>query len=86
VGGIEMDEKTMVNDILNGVKSGLTTYQTVISETENMNLRQTIQQIRNSDESFQFELFKIAQAKGYYKPAQKASVTEVNTVKTELQQ
>ena len=29
-----MDEKTMVNDILNGVKSELTTYQTVISETE----------------------------------------------------
>ena len=27
----------MVNDILNGVKSELTTYQTVISETENMN-------------------------------------------------
>ena len=55
-----MDEKTMVNDILSGVKIELTTYQTVISETENMQLRQTIQQIRNSDESFQYELFKIA--------------------------
>ena len=31
-----MDEKTMVNDILNGVKSELTTYQGVISEAENM--------------------------------------------------
>ena len=30
-----MDEKTMVNDILNGVKSELTTYQGVISEAEN---------------------------------------------------
>ena len=81
-----MDEKTMVNDILAGVKSDLTAYQTAITEAENMQLRQTFQQIRNSDESFQFELSKIAQAKGYYKPAQKASVTEVNTVKTELQQ
>ena len=81
-----MDEKTMVNDILAGVKSDLTAYQTAITEAENMQLRQTFQQIRISDESFQFELFKIAQAKGYYKPAQKASVTEVNTVKTELQQ
>ena len=81
-----MDEKTMVNDILAGVKSDLTAYQTAITEAENMQLRQTFQQIRNADESFQFELFKIAQAKGYYKPAQKASVTEVNTVKTELQQ
>lgn len=81
-----MDEKTMVNDILSGVKSDLTAYQTAISETENMNLRQAFQQIRNSDESFQYELFKIAQTKGYYKPAQKATTTEIETVKTELQQ
>ena len=80
-----MDEKTMVNDILNGVKSGLTTYQTVISETENTNLRQAIQTIRNSDESFQFELFKIASSKGYYKPAQTAMINEILTVKNELQ-
>lgn len=81
-----MDEKTMVNDILAGVKSDLTAYQTAITESENMQLRQAFQQIRNSDESFQFELFKVAQAKGYYKPAAKATVTEVNTVKSDLQQ
>ena len=81
-----MDEKTMVNDILSGVKSDLTAYQTAITESENTNLRQAFQQIRNNDESFQYELFKIAQTKGYYKPAQKATTTEVQTVKTELQQ
>ena len=81
-----MDEKTMVNDILSGVKLDLTAYQTAITESENMNLRQAFQQIRNNDESFQYELFKIAQTKGYYKPAQKATTTEVETVKTELQQ
>ena len=81
-----MDEKTMVNDILSGVKSDLTAYQTAITEAENMNLRQAFQQIRNSDESFQYELFKVAQTKGYYKPAQKATNTEIETVKTELQQ
>lgn len=80
-----MDEKTMVNDILAGVKSGLTSYETAITETENMQLRQTLQQMRNNDESFQYELFKIAQTKGYYTPAAKATVTEVNNVKTELQ-
>lgn len=79
-----MDEKTMVNDVLDGVKASLTTYQGVISEAENMQLRQTIQQIRNSDESFQYELFKIAQNKGYYKPVQPATITEIQTVKTEL--
>ena len=81
-----MDEKTMVNDILACVKSDLTAYQTAISETENMQLRQAFQQIRNSDESFQYELYKIAETKGYYKPAAKATVTEINTVKSELQQ
>ena len=81
-----MDEKTMVNDILGNVKSDLTAYQTAISESENMQLRQTFQQIRNNDESFQYELFKTAEAKGYYKPAQPATVTEIQTVKDELSQ
>ena len=80
-----MDEKTMVNDILEGVKAELTTYQGVISETENIQLRQTIQQIRNNDESFQYELYKVAQTKGYYKPAAQASMMEVDKVKNELQ-
>ena len=80
-----MNEKIMVNDILSDVKTGLTAYQTAITETENMLLRQTLQQLRNNDESFQYELFKVAQNKGYYIPAQKATITEINTVKTELQ-
>lgn len=80
-----MEEKTMVNDILDGTKAELTTYQGVISEAENMQLRQTIQQIRNNCESFQYDLFKIAQTKGYYKPAQPATPEEINQVKTELQ-
>ena len=81
-----MDEKTMVNDILASVKSDLTAYQTAISETENMQLRQTFQQIRNNDESFQYELYKVANTKGYYTPAQKATTTEIETVKSQLQQ
>ena len=81
-----MDEKTMVNDILENTKASLTAYQTAISESENCTLRQTFQQIRNNDESFQYELFKVAQNKGYYKPAAKATVTEISAVKTELQQ
>ncbi len=80
-----MNEKVMINDVLSGVKSSLSTYQTAISEAENMELRQTLQQIRNNDETFQYELFKVAQTKGYYKPAAKATVTEINDVKTNLQ-
>ena len=79
-----MEEKYMVNDILESTKSSLTTYQGVISEAENMNLRQTIQTIRNSDENFQYELFKIAQLKGYYTPASQAPQTEIDKVKNEV--
>lgn len=81
-----MDEKTMVNDILNGTKSELTTYQDVITETDNMQLRSTIQQIRNNCESFQYELYRVAQTKGYYKPADQATPQEISQVKTELEQ
>ena len=80
-----MDEKTMVNDILENVKASLSSYQTAISETENMNLRQTFQKLRNNDENFQYELFKVAQSKNYYKPAAKATVIEINNLKSELQ-
>jgi spore coat protein CotF len=80
-----MEEKTMVNDVLDNTKAELTTYQGVISEAENMQLRQTIQQIRNNCESFQYELFKVAMSKGYYKPAEQATTTQIQTVKNELQ-
>lgn len=80
-----MDEKTMINDVLEGVKTELTTYSQVISEAENMQLRNTIQQIRNSSESFQYELFKIAQNKGYYKPAEKADNKQIAKVKNDLE-
>lgn len=49
-------------------------------------LRQTIQQIRDNDESFQYELFKVAQTKGYYKPAEQATSLEIQNVKNQLQQ
>ena len=55
-----MQEKAMVNDILESTKSELTTYQNVISEAENIQLRQTVQQLRNNCESFQYELFKMS--------------------------
>lgn len=81
-----MDEKYMVNDVLEGLKAELTTYQGVISEAENTQLRQTIQQIRNNDEAFQYELFKVAEAKGYYTPAEQATQDEINKVRNEVSQ
>jgi len=62
-----MEEKYMVNDILESSKESLKTYQGVIIEAANTNLRQALQEIRNSGESFQYDLFRVAQMKGYYK-------------------
>ena len=81
---MNMEEKYMVNDILESTKAGLTTYQGIISEAENIQLRQTIQQLRNNDEQFQYELYKVAQSKGYYTPAGQAQQTEIDKVKNEV--
>ena len=80
-----MDEKTMVNDVLSGVKAELSGYQNGICETENMQLRQTLQQLRDDSESYQYELFKVAASKGYYQPAKSADANEIQTVKNELE-
>jgi len=79
-----LPEKTMVNDALSSVKSSLTTYAAVISECSNPNLRQAIQQIRNNCETSQYELYQIAQSKGFYQPATMADDNEVNQVKSQF--
>ena len=80
-----LQDKMMVNDVLSDVKSGLTGYATVISECINPTLRSSLQQIRNSSENSQYELFKLAQTKGFYKPAAMAEDKEVQDVVTQLQ-
>ena len=79
-----MQEKAMVNDALTSVKGSLTGYANIISECSNPNLRSTLQQIRNNCETSQYELYKLAQSKGYYQPAMMADDNEVNQVKSEF--
>ena len=81
-----MEEKYMVNDVLEGTKGSLKTYEGVIVEAENTNLRQTIQELRNSCETFQYDLFRVANMKGYYTPASQATQNEIEQVKSEVQQ
>ncbi len=79
-----MQDKIMVNDALSMVKSSMTTYAGVISECANPTLRSAIQQIRNNCETSQYELFKLAQSKGFYKPATMANDNDVQQVKSQL--
>ena len=80
-----MDEKTMVNDVLEETKAKLNLYQTAISETENIELRQTLKQLRDNLESFQYELFKVASAKRYYAASSVAQEKELQKVRKELE-
>ena len=76
-----MEEKAIVNDVLSSVKSSIKEYSSAITETANLELRQTFQNLRNSDESFQYELFKLAESKGYYIPAENSKPEEIEKVK-----
>ena len=78
-----LQEKTMVNDALSMTKSSLTFYATAISECANPTLRATLQQIRNNCEATHYELFKIAQSKGFYQPAAMADTNDVQQVKSQ---
>lgn len=79
-----MREKDMVNDILSSTKAGLTNYTKAISECSNQRLRQTLQQIREQDEKFQYQLYQTAEQKGYYKPAKKTNQQDVDEVKNQF--
>ena len=79
-----MEEKAIVNDVLASTKACLKDYEGAITETANMELRQTFQNLRNSGESFQYELFKLAESKGYYTPAQNAKQDEISTIKYQV--
>lgn len=79
-----MEEKAIVNDVLSSTKACLKDYEGAIIETANMELRQTFQNLRNSSESFQYELFKLAESKGYYTPAQNAKQDEISTIKSQV--
>ena len=79
-----MEEKYMILDTINSLKASLLEYQKTIYETENTNLRQKIQKIRDNYETFQFEIEKLAKQKGYLIDLKKVSDEEINEIKKDL--
>ncbi|HEX9060292.1 MAG TPA: spore coat protein [Clostridia bacterium] len=77
-----MQEKYMVNDILSSVNSSLSNYASAISQSSNPELRQVITQIRNNCEVFQYDLYKMAEQKGFYKPAESAAQSDISQVRS----
>ncbi len=82
---MNMEEKLMVNDIIQDLKSNVKDYQEAICECDNIGLRQTIQQIRNNEESLQYDLVKIANLKGYSNPSAKVEIKEIDNLKKQIQ-
>lgn len=76
-----MEEKTMINDIIQTLKFSIKNYQDAICECKNIGLRQILQQIRNNEESLQYDLVKVANLKGYSKPSKEAKIEDINNLK-----
>lgn len=81
-----MQEKEMVNDVLSTVNGSIADYGSIIVQCDNQELRQMVQTLRDGDEKFQYDLFKTAAQKGYYKPAAPASQQDLQLVKSQLSQ
>ncbi|MGE7687473.1 spore coat protein [Peribacillus simplex] len=79
-----MQDKDMVNDYLAGLNASLTGYAGYINESNNAELRQTLIQLRNQDESRQRTVYSYALQKGYYQPAAPASQEVVQQLKSQL--
>jgi spore coat protein CotF len=81
-----MNEKDIMNDYLSMIKGSLSGYAAIISETDNPQLRQTFQEMRNMDEQRQYKIYQTAKQKGYYQPAQPASINDITLIKNQLSQ
>ena len=79
---MQMQEKTMVSDILAGMNGELERYAQMIPQTDNKELKQCLKQMRNAAEQGQEELYQIAREKSYYVPAAQASQQEIEHVKS----
>ncbi|HSH36850.1 spore coat protein [Schnuerera sp.] len=79
-----MQEKDMVNDAITTTKASIDSYTKAITECANQQLRSTLQQLRDEAEQFQYQLFQIAEQKGYYVPAPTANSNDVQQVKSGL--
>ncbi|GHU50511.1 hypothetical protein AGMMS49975_01690 [Clostridia bacterium] len=80
----DIQEKDMVLDVLTATKASIGSYAKVITECADPALRSSFQKMRDGDEKFQYDLFKIAEQKGYYTLPPTATAQEMSQIKTAL--
>ena len=71
----------MVWDIENDFRKILTEYANYIPQIEELSLRQTLIQLRNSYETSQYELLCLAKALGYYDSTGKVEIEEIRQIR-----
>lgn len=79
-----MQERDIVNDLLAGTKASISCYNAAIVECSNQQLRNTFKQLRDEAEQMQYQLYQMAEQKGYYKPAPPAHQNDVQQIKSTL--
>ena len=72
-----MEEKYMVNDVLQNSKEFVKSLDFAILESSNAELRHLITNLRNSAEIFDSELQKISESKGYYYTSSNVDENEI---------
>ena len=76
-----MEEKYMVNDILENNKSEILKFTKALTQSENVEVSQILSEIRSNMESLNSELFTLATSKGYYSPTIQAKPEEVEQIR-----
>lgn len=79
-----MQDRDIFMDVLAGTKHSISCYTNAIVETSNQQLRSTWQTLRDEAEQMQYQLYQMAEQKGYYMPAPPAHQEDVQKVKSSL--
>lgn len=79
-----MQDRDIYNDVLDGTKHSISCYTNAIVETSNQQLRSTWQTLRSEAEQAQYQIYQMAEQKGYYKAAPQASNQDLQTIKSSL--
>lgn len=79
-----MQERDILLDLLSGTKHSINCYTHAIMEGSNQQLRSTFQTLRNEAEQMQYQLYQMAEQKGYYHPAPDANQNDIQHIKQSL--
>lgn len=79
-----MRDQDIINDILAGTKASISSYTTAITECSSQQLRSTLQTLRNEAEQMQYQIYQMAEQRGYYTPAPTASQNDIQQIKSTL--